>query len=218
MKSSDRKRAPPENRLGPQLKAALLLLLRGWDYARRSRRDVWQLAVEIAELRSGGVTTVDLRWLLTKGYVVPAVEETRLDSQQRLFGRIGELSFYEKSCFVLTKAGARFVRRLERTASAQAGTIPFYDIGRHKLWLGDVLVKEFKQLAPEQEKILKAFQRRGWPARIVNPLTRRPGDAAAKIHLGEVLKRLNRCQEQALIRFHGDGTGRGITWEIVTPS
>jgi hypothetical protein len=174
--------------------------------------------VEISELRSAGLTTVDLHWLVTKGYVMHAVEETRPESQQRLFGRIGELSFAEKSCFVLTKTGARLVRRLERTASAQAGEIPFYDIGRHQLWLGNELVKEFKQLAPEQEKILKEFQRRGWPARILNPLTSKPEEQHAKIHLGQVIRRLNGRQRNALIRFHADGTGQGITWEIVRPS
>jgi hypothetical protein len=218
MKSSDRRRTPPENRLGPQLKAALLLLLRGWELASKGRRDMWELAVEIAELRKVGLTTVDLHWLLSKGYVQHAIEETKPGSAHRQFGVVGRAQFHERSCFVLTKTGARLARRLESTAHSQSSLVPYYDIGRGQLWVGGVLVKHFKQNAPEQHKILSAFQRRGWPTRIVNPLTRRPGDAAAKIHLGEVIKRLNRCQRNALIRFHGAGNGRGITWEIVTPS
>jgi hypothetical protein len=33
-----------------------------------------------------------------------------------------------------------------------------------------------------------------------------------------VIRRLNGRQRNALIRFHADGTGQGITWEIVRPS
>ena len=216
MKRSDRRRTSPENRL--ELKAALLLLLRGWELGSKGRRNLWELAVEIAELRKVGLTTVDLHWLVSEGYVQHAVEETKPGSAHRQFGVVGQAQFHERSCFVLTKTGARLARRLESTAHPQSALAPYYDIRGGKLWVGGVLVKHFKQEASEQHKILKAFQRQGWPPRIVNPLTRRPGDAAAKIHLGEVIKRLNRCQHPAMIRFHGDGTGRRITWEIVTPS
>lgn len=217
----DRSRRQPKwvvASVAPSMRAPLKELLRAWDLALESRSDVWQLAVEISELRSAGLTTVDLHWLLSMGYVQHAVEVTKQDSNRRLFGAAGELQFSDRSCFVLTMAGARLARSLDASGGKQSGPVPFYDIGRRKLWLGDVLVKHLKKWAPEQHKILKAFQRQGWPARIVNPLTRKPADQYAKIHLGEVIKRLNKNLRNPLIRFHGDGSGRGITWEIVTPS
>ena len=41
---------------------------------------------------------------------------------------------------------------------------PYYDRDRHILWLGDKIVKRYKQLAPVQELILCAFQDQGLAA------------------------------------------------------
>ena len=98
-----------------------------------------------------------------------------------------------------------------RHAPAQA-RVPFYDQERRALWVGSRLVKRFKQPAPTQHTILSAFQELGWPARIDDPLPRAAGQDP-KLRLGEAIKRLNRHQQQRLIRFRADGTGTGILWE-----
>src|SRR5205807_30350 len=92
---------------------------------------------------------------------------------------------------------------------------PFYDRKRRKLWLGGRLVKRFKQRAPLQHGILSSFQKLGWPPQIADPLPAMHDRQQANLRLGDVIKRLNRYQENRLIRFRGDGTGQGILWEPV---
>jgi hypothetical protein len=50
---------------------------------------------------------------------------------------------------------------------------------------------------------------------VVNPLGAR---STRKAHerLHDAIRDLNRGQQQQLIRFSGDGTGQGITWEAVS--
>ena len=72
----------------PQVLAALGLLLRAWEYAADCRRDPWDFAVDIRELRALGLTTTDLRYLLHKGYAHHALEKTKLRGERRAFGRL----------------------------------------------------------------------------------------------------------------------------------
>ena len=74
-----------------------------------------------------------------------------------------------------------------------------------------IVVKQFRQPAPNQETILAAFEESGWAERIddrflstVIPV--RNSDCTLRSG------RLNRHQEHKLIRFVGDGTGEGICW------
>jgi hypothetical protein len=83
-------RTPAGMPISSPLRTAIALLLQAWDYALESRRNVWDFAVEIAELRSAGLTMVDLRWLLSQGYALHAVEETKPEAAQRRFGRPGQ--------------------------------------------------------------------------------------------------------------------------------
>lgn len=91
---------------------------------------------------------------------------------------------------------------------------PFYDQDRREFWVGNRLVKSYRQPSTVQQAILSAFQELGWPARIDDPLPRAPGQEP-KLRLREAIKRLNRHQQRRLIRFRADGTGTGILWEIV---
>ncbi len=60
---------------------------------------------------------------------------------------------------------------------------------------------------------MRVFQEEGWPTGILNPLAARPQhDARERLH--DVIIRLNRGQEQQLLRFLADGTGEGICWEV----
>ena len=73
----------------------------------------------------------------------------------------------------------------------------------------------FSVPARNQELILESYQELGWVRRIDNPL---PGsidvDPARKLH--DAIVKINRQMKPALIRFRGDGTGKGVCWEEVT--
>lgn len=76
------------------------------------------------------------------------------------------------------------------------------------------MVKRYRRPALNQQRILDAFQAAHWPTHLVDPL---PLQAAhcPKRRLHDAIKRLNRCQLTTVIRFSGDGSGRGVLWERV---
>jgi hypothetical protein len=91
-------------------------------------------------------------------------------------------------------------------------TVPHWDRDRQELRFGDILVKQFKVPAPNQEIILSSFEEEGWPARIDDPLPPQPNqDSKRRLH--DTINALNRSHRQPLIRFLGDGSGEGIRWE-----
>ena len=65
-----------------------------------------------------------------------------------------------------------------------------------------------------QELILAAFEESGWPPRLDDPLPPVP-DMDSKRRLRDATARLNGNQKRRLIRFHGDGSGRGLCWEFL---
>ena len=76
--------------------------------------------------------------------------------------------------------------------------------GSRKLWYGDILCKEYKRPAPDQELILNSFQELGWPKRIDDPL---PPEK-----LKDTIKDLQKALCTSPIVIERDGTGKGITW------
>jgi hypothetical protein len=83
-----------------------------------------------------------------------------------------------------------------------------------ELWLGDSLVKRFRQPSRCQESILLEFQRVGWPRSIDNPL---PYDAEQepKDRLRQAIHRLNLHQKNNRIYFEANGTGERICWKLL---
>jgi hypothetical protein len=79
--------------------------------------------------------------------------------------------------------------------------------------VGGVSVKRFRVPAHIQEMVLAAFQKKGWPAWIDDPLPRFPRRNPHR-RLHEVINNLNRNQQNRLLRFKGDGTGKRIGWEF----
>src|SRR5262245_51252928 len=88
----------------------LTLLLGAAESAQELQRDVWDFAVAIHNLRSAGLTHTDLRWLLCNGYTEQAIETTRPQAARRTFRPARNLKLCERSCFVLTPAGAALAR------------------------------------------------------------------------------------------------------------
>ena len=95
-----------------------------------------------------------------------------------------------------------------------ARDFPLWDAARQELRVGDSLVKQFRLPAPNQGRILMAFEEEGWPSRIDDPLPPQP-DLDPKRRLHDTIKSLNRNQKHRLLRFKGDGQGLGILWEFI---
>ncbi len=216
------------SKLSHRAAAALRLLLDAECCARELRRSKWDFAVEIEELRAAGLTNTDLRWLVCKGFVEHAPEITNIGDQQRSFDRQGGLIFDgDRTCFVLSRPGIGFCRVGLATASpaaeevdgraspggwiAGAPRVPTWDRDRQELRLGNILVKQFKVPAANQERILAAFQEEGWPVRILDPLPPQM-DQDPKRRLHDTINSLNRNQKNPLVRFSGDGSGQGVRW------
>lgn len=198
-----------------RLVAGLCLLRESGHYAESLHRDAWDFAVEVGSLRAAGLTNSDLRWLACRGYVVHAVETTRPGKDRRSFHRDGLLTFGDKTCLVLTPAGEQFAARVGATSPLPGpAPLPRWDAERRELRVGDVLVKKFKVPARNQELVLTAFAEERWPVRIDDPLPPRL-EVDPKRRLVETISRLNRNQKHRVLRFHGDGHGEGISWELL---
>jgi len=97
--------------------------------------------------------------------------------------------------------------------STGAGFRPHWNSTRRELSLNGKVVKRFRVPAPNQELILSAFEEEGWPEHIDDPLPVRGGvDPHTRLH--DAVNRLNRHQTNRLLRFHGNGNGNGLFWEL----
>lgn len=93
--------------------------------------------------------------------------------------------------------------------------IPHWDGRKYDLWAGPNLVKRFRRRAPNQMRVLDAFERNGWPEMIDDPLPEDRYDVDPKQRLHNTIKDLNRSLRETVIHFCGDGTGTGVIWERV---
>ena len=101
------------------------------------------------------------------------------------------------------------IQKQASTSSLQ----PLWDREARELRVGNVVIKRFKWPAENQERVLDAFEAKGWPPRIENPLDQHPS-ICPKRRLHDTIKCLNRKQLNELIKFRGDGTGRGVLFEV----
>jgi hypothetical protein len=94
---------------------------------------------------------------------------------------------------------------------------PHWNEARRELTWSGILVKRFRVPAKNQERILSVFEEDGWAEYIHDPLAV-TYDIDAPTRLHDAINRLNRCQVNPLIRFHGDGRGTGVLWELRRPN
>jgi hypothetical protein len=124
----------------------------------------------------------------------------------------------------LTASGVRYLRQTllctalgkPPAAAEDLYPLPSWDADGRRLWLGERLLKQFRQPAPNQTRLLDVFEEYGWVnPHIDDPLPPRNGETEddGKRRLHETLKNLNRKLPAGTIRFRGDGTGQGINWE-----
>lgn len=125
----------------------------------------------------------------------------------------------DENSFRLTPRGLRLcvdvLRAYHQTQGAPAVPVPCWDRSTKLLTLDDKIIKRFRRTATNQERLLNRFQELSWPERIDCPL---PIDLeiVPSDRLKETIKRLNNSMDDPLIRFRGDGTGRGVQWSLRT--
>lgn len=226
-----------------RMRAALDALLLARHYANQTTGDCWEFAVELSYLTGLGLTYNDFRWLVRKQLVAHQREVTLEGDDGRAFRPTGDLTFPEGTCFVLTDIGVSALSGCGPIASLPVTTfttekddaeilecrsqngksshgeakVPTWDAEMRELRVLGMTVKRFKWTAANQEPILAAFEEECWPRRIDDPLPPHP-DQDSKRRLCDTIKCLNRKQINQLIHFRGDGTGEGITWELVEPN
>ncbi len=210
-----------------EVQKALTHLYRAHEFALDVQLDIWQFAEPLRNLAAMGAPEHALRWLVVKGYAEHAHELTTFSEADRHFRPSPNLSFTPKTCFVITKAGAEFMRGKQEEASLTAPTIPFptqtavaapmprWDKATRTLYFGDQIVKRFREPAANQEAVLSAFEEQGWTQIIDDPLPPVATESSPEMRLRNTIRRLNANQVNPLIHFHGDGSGFRVLWEAV---
>ncbi len=217
-------------------RAALAHLWKAFAYAKELDIDPWEFSLRLLHLVELGVDESDLRWLVVNGFVEHSDEITTFRDKDRRFRRACNVAFTSETCFVLTEAGVRVVRdrrdvvtpRLATGVPASLAIVPLafapssaelprWNSTLRVLRFGGLVVKRFRQRSPNQEALLTAFEESGWPARMDDPLRPR-GEPDPKQRLHFTIWRLNRNQVRNLIKFFGDGTGKGICWARLAES
>jgi hypothetical protein len=136
------------------------------------------------------------------------------------------LSFWKRSCFILTDSGVEMARtvcnslgasnQVEGKFIAAAGNSerPRWDAKRLELrFRGEVILK-FARSAPNEEPILDEFERAGWEPRITVRSVSLPG-VKRKARLQNAVKELNRKQRVKRIHFWSSGAGTFIAWSPI---
>ena len=101
----------------------------------------------------------------------------------------------------------------DQTLSIYARLKPFWNSSRARVESGRHGHQTVPGAAQNQEVILSAFEEEGWPEHIDDPLPV-SGDIDPPIRLHDAINRLNGCQTHRLLRFRGNGTGTGVSWEL----
>lgn len=207
--------APSSQRL-ERLRDVWALLLEAHDDARDVGRDPWEFAVSRADLRAAGISDSGLRWLRCQGWIDLAAELPVRGGRSRRFRALTALTIEPATCAVLNASGVPLARAiLARPAGAAARSDPpHWDSAAQELRFSGRLIKRFRFPAPNQALVLAVFEEEGWPPRIDDPLPPHP-EQDAKRRLLDTIKCLNRGQVNHLLRFHGDGCGRGVRWRVV---
>jgi hypothetical protein len=200
----------------PSLLVGIKELIKAHEYATDSGVCVWEFAISQEELRQVGLSTLDIRWLLKKGFAVCREDLTMSGDSDRAV--LLEGCGNQKGWLALTSLGFELLSGAIEPSdhtnnSKRANDIaPCWDALRHELWFNNTMIKRFRLPSPNQEKVLAAFQEEAWPPRIDDPLPHeRDLDPRQRLH--DTIRSLNRHHRHTLLRFFGDGTGEGVGWE-----
>lgn len=227
-----------------RLHAGLAVLWRAYICAQDIEANLCDLSLPTKRLYEAGMTSADLHWLVTKGFADYAEETTADGNARRVFRRNGS-KLNHRSCLILTPSGAALAQQVfQETARSPRATLPGapvargifglansrwtvfekkttaskprWDAIRRELSLAGLIVKRFRVPARNQETILSVFEEEDWVEHIQDPLpVTLDIDGPTRLH--DAINRLNRCQINPLLRFHGDGKGTGVFWELNRP-
>lgn len=230
------------------LRAGLALLWRAHICAQATGANMWDFAQRTGRLYEAGMTTSDLRWMVTKGFAERGEEASAHDEPHRSFRGSNGYFFNNHDCLILTPSGAALAEHVfretalapqatlaalaavvktaalanvsqasyERKAAATSALKPRWDKTRRELSLAGLIVKRFRVPARNQETIISVFEEEEWAEHIHDPLpVTHEIDAPTRLH--DAINRLNGCQINPLLRFHGDGKGTGVFWELSQP-
>jgi hypothetical protein len=91
-------------------------------------------------------------------------------------------------------------------------TLPRWNADLRELRYGSVLCRKYTRKAPEQERLLAAFEDAGWPPRIAS-------DSQSSNELRQLVYTLNEGlrKNDSPIEFSGDGSGHGVLWAKIFP-
>ncbi|NOX53497.1 MAG: hypothetical protein GXP27_03495 [Planctomycetes bacterium] len=177
--------------------------------------------IDVTWLRRCGFRQAHIDELFHIGWLQPS-SESRPPAQSRSKRTPGPRGY------VLTEAGRQAVRGLEKVMAwavpqgfgARSSDLqkvrqlkPRWDGLTRELFVGPVLVKRYRVPAPNQIRVLEAFEEEDWPEWVFDPL---PPVARvnSKRRLHDTINRLNRGQLVAILRFCGDGTGTRVGWQL----
>ena len=211
------------------MNSGLVALLRAHVCAQDANASTWDFALHVSELFQNGMSMSDIRWLIAKGFAEHGQEISVFGNPHRSFLRVDGLVIDIASCLVLTPSGVNLAETVCRQSCATSESwpqttkqstfsahTPYWDSGRRELSVAGTIIKRFRVPAQNQELILSAFQEEGWPHHIYDPLpTNRKINTHVRLH--DAINRLNGCQKLPLVRFHGNGSGNGISWELRQP-
>jgi len=229
------------------LRAGLAVLWRAYICAQDTGANVWDFALRTGRLYETGMTSSDLRWMVAKGFAEHGEETSGYGDPHRSFRRSNGYFFNNQTCLILTPSGAALAEHVfrethrspqatlsalaagetavlgsaqraayETSTPAMSAPNPSWDGTRRELSLAGLIVKRFRVPARNQETILIVFEEEGWVEHIHDPLpVTHDIDAPTRLH--DAINRLNRCQINPLLRFHGDGKGTGVFWELRQP-
>jgi hypothetical protein len=176
------------------------------DEAQLNRTMIARAVLE-KELRRDGCKEPDTAfWLLGKKYGVH--EECWLPRQVEAKG-------FSAIAKELGQAVGDYRKTTPRPHIAEKAN-PFFDADLGRLWVGDLLVKEFKEPAENQRLVLKSFQELAFRQRIDDPLCKKPGEPNSKRQRRrrDTIAGLNDDHiNPGIIYFRADGTGDGIIWD-----
>jgi len=191
--------------LSLQVDVTLAFLSQAHDLSLSEKLPRTARALRADWLIHAGSSATALNWLVGNGFVHFF---SRTACTHVLDKRLG---FDEGALLVLSDQG------LELTRQNISGPLsPCWDPPKRELWFGDRLVKRLRGLADNQELVLTAFSEEDWPSHVDDPIPPLRGQDSHK-RLRNVVQRLNNAQVYPLLRFHADGTGDGVCWNLALP-
>ena len=113
----------------------------------------------------------------------------------------------------MTTSSVALVTEYCKRRVAETKHLPRYDALREALFVGDVVAKQFRHAAPNQQLILVTFEDLGWPYCIEDPIPQEK-DVCPNERLANAVKRLNLNCQKKLIHFSVRGSGTSVSWRL----